>query len=264
MREEWEPHDAAPDVGRGRGEGLGPLPNRDEVNTASSTEAEGGGGFTPPESGDGQGTRAVVGSRERRCRHAGRFALGAARTWARSPRLPMRLRNSTGPEPVASNQGRPRHPTPLTHGSASSHAPPRNAYEPLTRHESRTGDAHVPRRGIPCTCLVATLASGGSRSASLASGMAANSSTSRRLTVRSPRPQLRPVTADRRLWDGPGVDVRWRGRQRDPSEGARRGVKPWACSGPRRRGRVTSTPSRLSSRPRGSRWHVWCSHQDWS
>jgi hypothetical protein len=36
------------------------------------------------------------------------------------------------------------------------------------------------------------------------------------------------------------------------------------CSGSRRRERVSSTPPRLSSRPRGSRWHAWCSRQDWS
>src|SRR6266853_4756976 len=38
----------------------------------------------------------------------------------------------------------------------------------------------------------------------------------------------------------------------------------WTCSGSRRRERESSTPSRLSSRPRGSRWHALCSRQDWS
>ncbi len=38
----------------------------------------------------------------------------------------------------------------------------------------------------------------------------------------------------------------------------------WTCSGSRRRERESSTPPRLSSRPRGSRWHALCSPQDWS
>src|SRR5438876_32088 len=39
---------------------------------------------------------------------------------------------------------------------------------------------------------------------------------------------------------------------------------PWTCSGSRRRERESSTPPRLSSRPRGNRWHALCSRQDWS
>jgi Phage integrase central domain/Arm DNA-binding domain len=38
----------------------------------------------------------------------------------------------------------------------------------------------------------------------------------------------------------------------------------WTCSGSRRRERESSTPPRLSSRPRGSRWRALCSRQDWS
>ena len=36
----------------------------------------------------------------------------------------------------------------------------------------------------------------------------------------------------------------------------------WTCSGSRRRERESSTPPRLSSGPRGSRWHALCSRQD--
>jgi hypothetical protein len=38
----------------------------------------------------------------------------------------------------------------------------------------------------------------------------------------------------------------------------------WTCSGSRRRERASSTPSRLFSRPRGSRWHALCFLRGWS